>query len=91
MAKGVDRHPRSTWGLPYLTGKKETISVLRIQNDLKKTHCAVGVQNQKVCATTGVVGSGPIFKTHLVSVRRKNPFKNDTTDQYMQDHVATTH
>lgn len=75
MAKGADRPPQSTWGLPYSTGRRLTISVLRIQRDSKKIPYAAGVQSLRAFATTGEVGEGQIFRTHLEPDRQKRTFK----------------
>lgn len=56
MAKGDDKPPRSMWGPPYSTGKKETISVLRTLNDSRKIPCVAGVRSPRACAITGAGG-----------------------------------
>lgn len=76
MAKGVAKPPPpSTWVPHCSTGKRGTISVLRILNDLKRIPCAAGARSPRVCATTGVDGGNPICRIHLVPGHRKSPFK----------------
>lgn len=75
MAKGVDPPPQSTWGLPYLTGRRLTILVSRILNGSKKIPCVAGVQSPRAYATIGEDGSVQIFRTRLGAVRQKRIFK----------------
>lgn len=75
MAKGDDRQPRSTWGLPYSTGRRETISVSRTLSDSKRILCVAGVRSLRACVTTGEDGGNQIYRIHLVRALRKSPFK----------------
>lgn len=56
MLKGDDKPPRSMWGPPCSTGRKETISVLRTQNASRRTPCAAGAQSRRASAITGAAG-----------------------------------
>lgn len=75
MAKGDGRLPRSTWGLPYSTGRRETISVSRTLSDSKRILCVAGVQSLRACVTIGEDGGSLISRTRLVRAPRRSPFK----------------
>lgn len=75
MAKGDDRLPRSTWGLPYSTGRRETISVSRTLSDSRRILCVAGVRSLRACVTTGEDGGSLISRTRLVRAPRRSPFK----------------